>query len=279
MNILVLGSCRVHRPMEEIAATGRCGYQDGGSRAYLHSVSEAVQRLLWIRGECHVPDEMAQYVFSTVTTPRLAANAAKELCKCDFLLVEVASEKELVCQGLYLQLNYLHRHLLSPLGDGGRTWWRELVTKGSASPATVNGLVTSEQFAEAGFGKADAAILRDTRCQTADKAALHEDLAQLKRLWGKPMAIVTHVGLPLQDGRILKSREAFILRVKETAQELDIPAFEPSGLIQQVGRTRALERQGADLDHYDPGFEQIYGWYLLNRIIKPNAASPAGMAA
>lgn len=279
MKVFVLGSCRLHRPMEEIAATGRCSHYDGGSRAYLHSVGEAVQRLRWMRGECQIPDGMAPYVFSTERAPRLSANAQKEQAKADFLLVEVASEKELICDGIYLQLNYLHRHLLSPLGDGGKLWWKEMLQKRCISAETAKKVIASEQFAEAGFGEADARILRDAYCEIADEGALRQGLIELKQLWGKPMAAVSHVGLPLQDGRVLQSREAFIERVKKIGAELGIPVFEPRGVIEAVGRTRALERQGADLDHYDPGFEQMYGWYLLNRVIKPNASVIPDLAA
>ncbi|MDZ5452474.1 hypothetical protein [Labrys sp. ZIDIC5] len=279
MKVFVLGSCRLHRPMEEIAATGRCSHYDGGSRAYLHSVGEAVQRLRWMRGECQIPDGMAPYVFSTERVPRLSANAQKEQAKADFLLVEIASEKELICDGIYLQLNYLHRHLLSPLGDGGKLWWKEMLQKRCISAETAKKVIASEQFAEAGFGEADARILRDAYCEIADEDALRQGLIELKQLWGKPMAAVSHVGLPLQDGRVLQSREAFIARVKKIGAELGIPVFEPRGVIEAVGRTRALERQGADLDHYDPGFEQMYGWYLLNRVIKPNASVIPDLAA
>ncbi|MDT3382093.1 hypothetical protein RNI52_32505 [Labrys neptuniae] len=279
MKVFVLGSCRLHRPMEEIAATGRCSHYDGGSRAYLHSVGEAVQRLRWMRGECQIPDGMAPYVFSTERVPRLSANAQKEQAKADFLLVEVASEKELICDGIYLQLNYLHRHLLSPLGEGGKLWWKEMLQKRCISAETAKKVIASEQFAEAGFGEADARILRNARCELADEDALRQGLIELKQLWGKPMAAVSHVGLPLQDGRVLQSRETFIARVKKIGAELGIPVFEPRGVIEAVGRTRALERQGADLDHYDPGFEQMYGWYLLNRVIKPNASVIPDLAA
>ncbi|WP_454812913.1 hypothetical protein [Labrys neptuniae] len=279
MKVFVLGSCRLHRPMEEIAATGRCSHYDGGSRAYLHSVGEAVQRLRWMRGECVIPDGMAPYVFSTERVPRLSANAQKEQAKADFLLVEVASEKELICDGIYLQLNYLHRHLLSPLGEGGKMWWKEMLQKRSISAETAKKVIASEQFAEAGFGEADARILRDAHCELADEDALRQGLIELKQLWGKPMAAVSHVGLPLQDGRVLQSREAFITRVRKVGTELGIPVFEPRGVIEAVGRTRALERQGADLDHYDPGFEQMYGWYLLNRVIKPNVSAIPDLAA
>ncbi|MGN8119567.1 hypothetical protein [Labrys sp. 22185] len=279
MKVFVLGSCRLHRPMEEIAATGRCSHYDGGSRAYLHSVGEAVQRLRWMRGECQIPDGMAPYVFSTERVPRLSANAQKEQAKADFLLVEVASEKELICDGIYLQLNYLHRHLLSPLGEGGKLWWKEMLQKRCISAETAKKVIASEQFAEAGFGEADARILRNARCELADEDALRQGLIELKQLWGKPMAAVSHVGLPLQDGRVLQSRETFIARVKKIGAELGIPVFEPRGVIEAVGRTRALERQGADLDHYDPGFEQMYGWYLLNRVIKPNASVITDLAA
>ncbi|QEN87672.1 hypothetical protein FZC33_15695 [Labrys sp. KNU-23] len=279
MKIFVLGSCRLHRPMEEIAATGRCTYSYGRSRAYLHSVGEAVQRLRWMRGEGLIPDGMAPYVFSTERTPVLSANAQREQTKADFLLVEVASEKELICDGVYLQLNYLNHHLLSPLGEGGKAWWKEMLQKRRISAATAEKVIASEQFAEAGFGEAEARILRDTYCEIADENALRLSLAELKRLWGKPMAAVSHVGLPLQDGRVLHSREAFIARVKKVGAELGIPVFEPRGVIEAVGRTRALERQGADLDHYDPNFEQMYGWYLLNRVIKPNAPAIPDLAA
>ncbi|PRH87613.1 hypothetical protein C5L14_13540 [Labrys okinawensis] len=279
MKVFVLGSCRLHRPMEEIAATGRCSHYDGGSRAYLHSVGEAVQRLRWMRGELTIPDGMAPYVFSTERVPRLSANAQKEQAKADFLLVEIASEKELICDGIYLQLNYLHRHLLSPLGEGGKLWWKEMLQKRSISADTAQKVIASEQFAEAGFGEADARILRNARCELADENALRQGLIELRQLWGKPMAAVSHVGLPLQDGRVLQSREAFIARVKKIGGELGIPVFEPRGVIEAVGRTRALERQGADLDHYDPGFEQMYGWYLLNRVIKPNVSTIPDLAA
>ncbi|MBP0579915.1 hypothetical protein J8I29_11405 [Labrys sp. LIt4] len=279
MKVFVLGSCRLHRPMEEIAATGRCSHYDGGSRAYLHSVGEAVQRLRWMRGELTIPDGMAPYVFSTERVPRLSANAQKEQAKADFLLVEIASEKELICDGIYLQLNYLHRHLLSPLGEGGKLWWKEMLQKRSISADTAQKVIASEQFAEAGFGDADARILRNARCELADENALRQGLIELRQLWGKPMAAVSHVGLPLQDGRVLQSREAFIARVKKIGGELGIPVFEPRSVIEAVGRTRALERQGADLDHYDPGFEQMYGWYLLNRVIKPNVSTIPDLAA
>ncbi|WP_448951188.1 hypothetical protein [Labrys neptuniae] len=279
MKVFVLGSCRLHRPMEEIAATGRCSHYDGGSRAYLHSVGEAVQRLRWMRGETHIPDGMAPYVFSTERTPVLTPAAQREQAKAEFLLVEIASEKELICDGVYLQLNYLHRHLLSPLGEGGKAWWKEMLQTRKISATTAEKVIASEQFAEAGFGEADARILRGAYCEMADEEALRQGLIELRRLWGKPMAAVSHVGLPLQDGRVLVSREAFIARVSKIGAELGIPVFEPRDVIEAVGRTRALERQGADLDHYDPNFEQMYGWYLLNRVIRPNASPLADMAA
>lgn len=262
-----MGSCRVHGPMREIAASGRCHYVHGGSRAYLHSVGEALQRLNWGLGARAIDDRLAPYCFATERAPCVTAESVRALESCDLLLLEISSAKELLCDRVNLQLNYLHRHLLSALGETGAAWWREVVTKGGASRETAEKVIGSRDFMERGFSDFDATVLREMRCVTMDAARLDVALAQLRDLWRKPIVIVTHVGLPLKSGARLAEREAFIGTLRHVCANHSVPCFEPSSVISVVGRAFALEDGGEDLDHFHPQFEPIYGWYLLNRVI------------
>lgn len=278
VDILTFGSCRIHGPMREIAASGRCVWSHGGSPAYLHSMGELLQRLEWAQGARVLDDRFAPYCFSTRKTPAVMQKSRRPIDSCDLLLAEISSAKELICEGVYLQLNYLHRNLLSGLGEAGASWWREVVAQGQASPAGADRIIRSAAFREKGFTDFDATVLRETRCVVADADRLDAAFRELRRLWRKPIAIVSHVGLPLADGARLAERESFIDLLRAACAKQDIPCFEPSSLIPLVGRAFALEKDGDDLDHVNPTFEPIYGWYLLNRVVEP-ALAAAGQAS
>lgn len=278
VDILTFGSCRLHGPMREIAATGRCVWSHGGSPAYLHSMGELLQRLEWAQGARVLDDRFAPCCFSTEKTPAITQKTIRALGACDLLLAEISSAKELICEGVHLQLNYLHRNLLSGLGEAGASWWREVVAQGQASRDSADRIIRSTAFQNKGFSDFDAMVLRETRCVVADADRLDAAFRELRRLWRKPIAIVSHVGLPLANGARLAERESFIDLLRAACARQNIPCFEPSSLIPLVGRAFALEKDGDDLDHVNPTFEPIYGWYLLNRVVAPTLAT-AGQAS
>ena len=148
--------------------------------------------------------------------------------------------------------------------------------EGAASREIVEAILQSPDFAEHGFGPVEAHDLRNTRCEIDDEDRLRDGLTALCAEWGKPIVVVSHVGLPLVSGRWLSGREAFIQRLKRVGHDLGITVFEPATVINQVGRQFALQRDGEDVDHYAPRFERIYGWYLLNRVIRPALPPPFG---
>lgn len=269
IDVLVYGSCRVHRPIDEAAASGRCGYEHGGSRAYLHSIGEAVQRLRWLKGEIEIPEKLAPLIFSRDRIPDVDPTRRDASLGSDVALIEVCSEKELLLGDVRLQMNYLNANLLRSLGPRGSVWWGELVHDGEPSRASIEAVLSSPEFLDAGFGEVEESILVETRCVKTDDARLEKALKQFRELWRKPFVIVTHVGLPLKSGRLLRDRLAFIERLRSIATRLAIPMFEPAPVITAVGRNRALQRNGEDLDHYAPSFELMYGWYLVNRVAVP----------
>ena len=277
LTVMVQGSCRIHKPIRCVAATGRCSYFDGGSPAYLHSAREALQRLRWTFGDISLPDRIASLVFARDATPEFRKKHEHRLAGVDFLLTEISSGKDFIFDGYFLQLNRLQM-LVGPLGDLGKTWWREVSHNGRASPDTVSAIVNSHLFKEGKFSKHDAEVLSGVTQETQDEAATASTLAQIKEIWAQPMGIVSHVGLPLLNGQPLKPRMAFIKRLGGAANDLAIPVFQPANVIAAFGREHALAKNGADLDHYDDDFNAIYGWYLLNRVVRPNLGTTPRMA-
>jgi len=262
--VLVIGSCRVHRPVAG-QDKKRMHYLTGGVGAYTHTAKEAVQRLEALRGDHAVAPHLAKYVYATGGVPADASCRPEELRRSEVLVVEVSSEKEVVVDDVYLQLNYLASTLIAPLGKEGKAWWSQLLRHGEPDARTVAAVLATP--AAASLSNGDRYVLHSARLQRSTRASLRQDMIRLMQLSGRPVLIVTHVDLGQMEPGALEGRSRFVACVKQAAEGLPgISVFDPTPVVAAFGKQFALNDDGGDVNHYAAAFEPILGRLLATKV-------------
>ena len=97
------------------------------------------------------------------------------------------------------------------------------------------------------------AVLAETRAVKSDIAG---GFRKMRELLGCPLGAVIFIFRYMPDGRPIVWPAGSRDEVIRAAQELDLPTFEPTSMVQEYGVEAALER---DMQHYSEAFLPVVG--------------------
>lgn len=260
-NITVIGSCRIHAPMQALARQSILFLDTRGTRGYVHSLSEITQLIRFLRG---------YEAISSTTLPFFPLECLQDLHhfgltfhdNTEAFVIEICSIKEFRMNGQYVQMNLLFEKIRS---KGLEKDYFDLCKRINNSPGAFCPFFTSPQMAnkeiENLFANLEGISLTQEQVLTK--------LKELQDLLKRPLAVVTHIELDghEEDPTVsLYSRRAGIEYLRLAGKQLNIPVIEPGILVKRVGE-EILMQQGSTT-HYKQEANFVIGRWIFKRISK-----------
>lgn len=243
-----LGTCRISNPLRRLAEVGAVELNLDRIFGYVHSTPEILQQIRFLEGEFVLPPELVKYIGPNANHVR--CRRSHETSQVYF--VEISSRKVFRIGGVAIQSNHLARVLRSIVGTEDTTNFFLFLADGSR--AAIEEILG--RHAEA-MDDTDRELLRGVSVVRQTSAELSADIAIIREMLPEKAVLVTHVGVKLADGRPLADRDELISEIEDIASGLGIPVYNPTVDLNVIGQVNAMDRDGADLAHYSPHFEQV----------------------
>ncbi|WP_244850808.1 tetratricopeptide repeat protein [Caballeronia sp. SL2Y3] len=245
-----IGTCRIHTPLRKGAARYPIRAQSARNYGFVHTSAEALQQLRFMLGQQSIPAEIEALLFRPGVA---AANYAKPWAHADLTIVEVSSRKLLTVDGYPIQINYMGRYFSDFFADRARsrTFWSMASDK--KMPERRAWLEQEPHFRR--LATADQALLARIvrREQTDDE--IESDMREIAALVGsEKLVFVTHVDAAPTDSPVIEQRHRLIQTVSAIAGRMQVPCYDPTPLMHEVGQANAMEQGGLDLTHFTDAF-------------------------
>lgn len=259
----VIGSCRVHNPVQAMVKSARLKRVWREFNAFTHGPMEALQYFRFARGEVDIPDSFAPYIFSVETTPQRDEALAEAVRQIDFMIVEISSFARLNC-GLYeFQQNYFSEHFVRRGGIDFLEWWRNVSQRNPAAVSSADQLVEMRRAGDKTLRPSEEEIVRTLQFREFTDDELIERIMEMARDASLPLILVPHFSFDTEDNPISAMRLRNRRVVKEAARHLGAGFFDPTDELLAYGREKALKNDGRDIYHYSPEFDGHVGSRIL----------------
>ena len=256
--IVVIGTCRVHHPIRKMGE--EIQLLNDVNQGFVHTTSEVVQRIKYLNGAYEYPVEAENFQLNGQSA-KLIPNEKFE--NADVILIEISSRKIIEFQQHHLQLNNLMKQVRSFDKEVSEKWIKQL------RDAWVENKKITEMKPE-GFPNSislnDRKVLSFSTAKIQSNIELENEINEINKLTKGKVIFVTHIDATPATGVNLVSRTKLIEAITESCQKSSIPFINPTELIKKHTQKVALEKNGEDIDHYNPEFLSTVGEFLLKEI-------------
>lgn len=262
----IVGSCRVHDPIKAQVKAGRGAFQWSAHNTFTHSPPEADQHIAFCRDRIDIPRGFAPYILRQETVPVIEGRLPALVETCDVFLMEMSSLDVLRCGRWYFNQDYFSQQFVRGGGLGVLNWFRNVGDK-APSEALVAEAKASLEAAGKPVTASTEEVLRTLRKGDLSPEAFTKGLSDLaydrtKRWIFAPIFNVEGLSPVMAERRV-----ALANQMKAATAELGFEYFDPSPVVAETGRDRALDGEGADHFHYAPDFLETMGAAYLKVIL------------
>lgn len=254
--VISIGSCRIGTPLAMVR--DRCGFRlnDCQPFGFVHTSSEALQQIRWMRGELEIPIEIWPFVSNRESD--LSTGSGFD---CDAVVVEIGNVHPVSFDGYAIQLNRMSEQF----GDFRELWdiWRKYPARKQLA------LRQPLLAANASFERLDPvrrALLERAVMQAQTVDALTADLEAIRDLTPANLLFVTHCSAGPDHPVSMRSRDRAIALVKEACARDDLAVFDPTPHLAEFGVENGLAEQGSDIQHYSPPFAELIGMKIVSML-------------
>ena len=258
MKIAVLGTCRVHDPINSVENEPGISILTPQNSSYLHTSSEALQRISYLIGKYEYPQNLTKYQIGKGVIDLIGS---QKIDDADIVLIEVSYIKLLSIETHFLQFNHTIKRIRKLDGAFCNEWLIMLdssFSSGEPIPKITNFPPSISQ--------AEREVISGIMTRKQTQIELEDDIRNISSLLGKKVIFVTHVGARKKNGLNIKSREYLISRISDCCSKFDIPVINPTEFLDILGQENMMAEDGMDTNHYAPDKLGIIGSKLLERV-------------
>jgi hypothetical protein len=270
----VLGSCRVHDPLKEVARSGRGAFKWSAFNSFTHTPAEAVQHLAFCRGRLEIPEPFAPYILRQDKLPVLDDRLPNLVESCTTFMVEMSGLDYLRCGHYIFNQDYFSQQFVRGAGLRVLDWHRSL---SAVSPAVEKARAAMASLAQSGRrpGVAAEEILFTLRSIPLTSQTFRAELSQVIFQPARRWIFVPHFNISEDPAHQIAKRAVLRDLLARDAAALGCEFYDPTPIVARADRASALEGGGADTYHYAPAFLPIVGEGLYEAIMKePTRATP-----
>ena len=270
----VIGSCRVHDPLKEVARSGRGAFMWSAFNSFTHTPAEAVQHIDFCRGRLEIPEPFAPYILRQDKLPILDDRLPNLVDSCTTFMVEMSGLDYLRCGYYTFNQDYFSQQFVRGSGLGVLDWHRNL---SAAAPTREKARAAMASLAESGKrpGTAAEEIVSNLRSIPLTSETFRAELSQVVFQPSKRWIFVPHFNVSEDPAERIAKRVVLRNLLKRDTAALGCEFYDPTPLVTRTGRAAALEGGGVDTYHYAPSFMPVVGEGLYEAIMKePPQATP-----
>jgi tetratricopeptide (TPR) repeat protein len=264
-----IGTCRIHTPLRKGAARLPVKVASARNYGFVHTSAEMLQQLRFMFGQQSIPAD----VQTLVCRPGVSLDAyEKPHVAADLYIVELSSRKSLTVDGYPIQSNYMGRYFSDFFADRARS--RKFWAMASDDMLAGRRAWLEEEPVFQRLSAADQHLLARIQRRDQPDHEIEREMHEIAALVGRErLVFVTHVDATTPDNMLIESRHRLIETVREIAQRMEVPCYDPTALMQKFGQVNALENGGLDLTHFTDDFAEslVTDWY--QRFIAPRVFS------
>lgn len=247
--VLVLGSCRVSRPLRNLHERRLINYVNFDERIWFTHTSAAARQTIGIlQGSVNVPNELRSAAFET-HLEFTEDMSAPELTNVDVVVVEVCS---------------LRRHSVDGFELNAHKVYGEALAAGIEARQLLQGNTMSLP---------DEHPLKGLQVTNSTYDSLLADLLDIQVSVGAPVLTVDHLYSELPDGSPVPEREKVSGYLRQIEAENGLAFYSTKPAILKHGSDLAL----TDQNHYRPAFEPVVAdllYPLITQLCTGDDASP-----
>jgi hypothetical protein len=261
--VAVIGTCRVHDPFERLVSLGRAMPVWANPHSVTHTLGETKQIIDYTLGRIEIPSVLRSFIFDSPNPPPLAPVGRRILESADTVIVEIADLRQVRYQSFYFHLNFFWTSFVSRYGAPVLDWNRAFSRGESISDDTVAatlaklGDLSPDELAFA------ETVLRNTMLQRLDvdsmASAIEDTLFDRSKRW----VFVSHFVVPGMSGAQMRDRAELVDTLRQATSRRGLSIFDPTPLIVRHGLEVSLAKNGSDIYHYNPAFNEVVADALL----------------
>ncbi|MEO8927814.1 MAG: hypothetical protein ABI306_11700 [Caulobacteraceae bacterium] len=274
----VVGSCRVHDPLKEVARSGRGVFMWSAFNSFTHTPAEAAQHIAFCRGRLEIPEPFGPYILRQDKIPILADRLPKLVESCTTFMVEMSGLDYLRCGHYTFNQDYFSQQFVRGSGLDVLDWHRHLA---AATPSPERARAAMASMVQNGKrpGVAAEEILFTLRSIPLTSETFERDLSQVVFDASKRWIFVPHFNVSEDPGEQIAKRVILRDLLKRDAAALGCDFYDPTPVVARAGRAAALEGGGVDTYHYAPPFMPVAGEGLYEAIMNNPRRSASGSEA
>jgi hypothetical protein len=262
-NVTVIGTCRVHHPLEKLQKEGKITINNGGLSTFVHSPPEILLRLKVLAGKEKYDPGIIKLQVGESTQIKTQPDTGFSIFDSDLILIEVSSLKAVFLGDQPLQFNEVNRHLCTPFGVNGKMVLRSI---NDSFKQRTESLALPNDFSENEYPDDLLKLVRELAPKILTKNDIYQYLDEILKICSVPVMFVNHINVNGNDGNLIGSRNRLCEIIKSYTQSNNIVLFEPAELFSVHPRTELLMKEGTDLNHYSKQSLGIVGASQLKKI-------------
>lgn len=263
--VTVIGTCRVHHPLRNLAEKERIVMNNGGLGSFIHSTPEAVLRLKVLLQLETYQETLLKLQVGESSDKKTKPDDGFDFSKTDILIVEISTIKSLSVNGNPLQFNEVARHMCTPYGDFGNELRQNL---NNAFNKRENFVQLPEQKKPEEYPEELFSLIPELIPVVQDSKIISSDLDEIRKLAKVPVLFVNHINLPGTNGKLITSRNKLCNIINQYAEERGLQVFNPVTMFEHHEPKDLLMKEGSDLNHYAKDKLGIVGKIQLKSIFQ-----------
>ncbi len=271
----VIGSCRVHDPLKEIARSGRGVFLWSAFNSFTHTPAEAAQHIAFCRKRLEIPEPFAPYILRQDKVPVLDGRLPNLVESCTTFMVEMSGLNYLRCGHYIFNQDYFSQQFVRGSGPGVLDWHRNL---SAAPPAPEKARAAMASLAESGKAPGIAAeeIVFTLRNLPLSPETFRAELSKVVFEPSRRWIFVPHFNVSEDPAEQIAKRVVLRDLLRRDAAALGCDFYDPTPIVARAGRAAALEGDGVDTYHYAPSFMPVAGEGLYEAIMKRPTPTTSG---
>lgn len=261
LSICPIGTCRIHQPLRICTQHYPIALEHGRNYGYIHTSTEALQQLHFMKGEKKFSDDIKPLIFRPGTSASFVLTPHHQ---ADIYMVEISSNKLHYIDDQPIQCNYTYRYFSDFFANSERAklFW----SMAGDDQINARRKVLEEMPVFQRLSSDDRELLARIQRRNLADDEIARDMEEITQIIGRDkLVFVTHVNACTADSAVINRRSALIKLVREKGKHLDVACYDPTPLMRRLGQINAIANDGLDLAHYTDLFNERLGedWYKI----------------
>lgn len=262
MNVFVIGTCRIHHPLEASTDNSKIKIINDSNQSFLHTTPEIIHRLEYLKGDYFYGQKLQNFQLTNNS-----ADLLKNYCysDVDIFLIEISSRKLISYEKNYLQWNNTIKTVKKLGSEFSSLWLKSLNKKFKQGGKVLNFEIESLPNV---LNMDEFDIISSIKARKQENIELEMDIEKIIKLTNRKVIFVSHINVLNKDSNLIKPRNELINSIEEICKRKNYYFIDPSELLFYVNQKELMDKEGESVNHYNPEKLNFIGSFLHDKILR-----------